>query len=202
MEREPEARPEVEAPTRRYRLAELRINHSDPLREAPRERVAEWIQEVVAVESPVHLNEATIRICRAAGVARAGSRIQEQLRQGARHGVAAGMLTLDHAGFLWQTDPDGGRIHLNRIRFRDGDLPPSLRDPTRIPGEEIAIALLHAVRASFGIDADDAVREAVRLFGYQRGGPRIAKRFGEVLDFLVADGTLVREGSLLRVNSD
>ncbi len=198
MEREAEARPEVEAPARPYRLARPFIAASgESLHEVALERVAAWIRRVVNVESPVHLDEATLRICRAAGVARAGSRIQKRIRAGMRQGVASGMFTFDRAGFLWRPDHE-----LTRIRRRDGDIPPSLRNPARISREEIAIALLHSVRASFGIGPGDAVREAVRLFGFARGGARIVSRFREALDFLVDEGRILREGSLLRVRDE
>ena len=43
-----------------------------------------------------------------------------------------------------------------------------------------------------------AVPRAVRLFGYKQAGRKIRERFRGVLDELVEDGALVREGELLQ----
>ena len=68
-----------------------------------------------------------------------------------------------------------------------------------IAHEEISVALVHAVRVSYGIATEDAVREAIRLFGIGRAGASIAKRFRQVLDKLVEDGALVRDGRFLHL---
>ena len=87
-------------------------------------------------------------------------------------------------------------------RRRDGDIPSSLRNPSRIASEEIETALVHAVRVSYGMKPADAAGEAIRLFGFRRSGPKIVKRFRQVLNDLVAQGAILREGSLLRVPDD
>ena len=61
---------------------------------------------------------------------------------------------------------------------------------------------MHAVRVSYGIKPADAAGEAIRLFGFRRSGPKIVKRFRQVLNDLVAQGAILREGSLLRVPDD
>ena len=195
LERVPEPEEEVAAPTRPYRVARLDIALlRAPLHETPPGTLAEWIARVVEVESPVDFDEVMLRIREAAGVGRAGSRIRARMRLGADAGVGRGLYRTDGGGFIWR--PDHETVE---IRRRDGDVPVSLRNPARIAPEEIASALVHAVRASFGIGPDDAVQEAVRLFGFKRAGPKIVARFSGVLDGLVADGTLVREGALLQV---
>ena len=55
---------------------------------------------------------------------------------------------------------------------------------------------------SYGIRPVDAAGEAIRLFGFKRSGTKIVKRFRQVLDELVKQGTILREGSLLRVPDD
>ena len=75
-------------------------------------------------------------------------------------------------------------------------------NPSRIASEEIETALVHAVRVSYGIRPADAAGEAIRLFGFRRSGTKIVERFRQVLDELVAQGTILREGSLLRVPDD
>ena len=101
---------------------------------------------------------------------------------------------MDAGDFLWR--PGHGAVE---VRQRDGDIPGGLRKPEMISEAEIGAALVHAVRASFGIGPNDAVQEAVRLFGFKRAGQKIVRRFREVLDGLMTEGELVREGALLQV---
>ena len=195
LERGPEVEEEVVAPTCPYRVAQLEIGPlAAPLHETPPGTLAKWIARVVEVESPVHLDEVVGRIRSAAGVGRSGSRIRAQMALGAREGAGRGLYTMDERGFLWR--PGHETVE---VRRRDGEIPGSLRNPARIAPEEIAAALVHAVRASFGIEPNDAVQEAVRRFGFKRAWPKIVARFREVLDGLVAEGDLVREGALLQV---
>ena len=194
LERAPEPEPEVALPTRPYTVAEINTGRLwAPLHEIAPGRVADWIRQVVEVESPVHLDEVTLRIREAAGVGRSGSRILKQMRLGASVGVNQGLYRMDEGDFLWRPDHEAAEV-----RRRDGDTPNALRNPWRIAPEEIDTALVHAVRVSYGIEPADAVHEAIRLFGFKRAGPKIVERFRQVLDQLVVDGNLVQEGTLLQ----
>ena len=198
LERAPEPEPEIPAPTAPYRMARPGIGLlGTPLHEVPAGRLAQWIAQVVQTESPVHFEEVILRIRKAAGVGRAGSRIRAQMRSAARVGARRQLYRIDESEFLWRLEHEAVEV-----RPRHGDIPPSLRDPARIPSEEIETALVHAVRVSYGISPDGAVGEAIRLFGFRRSGPKIVERFRHVLDELVARGTILREGSLLRVPDD
>lgn len=194
---EREAQPEVEVapPTRPYEVADLRVGQLwAPLHETPPGTLAEWIARVVEVESPVHVDEVIVRIRTAAGVGRSGSRIRAQMGLGARVGANQRLYRIDARDFLWRPGHEAVEV-----RRRDGDLPGSLRDPARIASEEIGMALMHVVRASYGIEPDDAVREAVRLFGYKQAGRKIRERFRHVLNGLVRAGAVVRERDLLQL---
>ena len=194
LEREPEPKAEVAPPSRPYTVANLRIDGlRGPLHETDPGRVAQWISRVVEVESPVHVAEVMARIRMAAGVARAGSRIRAQMVLGVRVGATRQLFRMDARDFLWRPGHDTAEI-----RRRDGDIPPSLRKPGMMAPDEVGAALVHAVRASYGITPDAAVQEAVRLFGFRRAGRNIVEHFRRVLVGLVDDGTLVRKGDLLQ----
>ena len=195
LAREPEPEVEVAPPTRPYEVAELRIDRLwVPLHETPPGTLAEWIAQVVEVESPVHVDEVMLRVRTAAGVGRSGSRIRAQMRLGARVGANQRLYRMDAKHFLWGLDHD-----TIDVRRRDGDIPPSLRKPGMIAPEEIGAALVHAVQVSYGIAPNDAVHEAVRLFGFKRAGRNIVEHFRSVLDGLVQDGSLVQDGGFLRL---
>ena len=195
LEREAHVEPEAAPPTSPYKLAEVTLGQLwAPLHEIAPGRVAKWIGQVVEVESPVHLDEATVRIRSAAGVGRSGSRIRNLMKRGANVGDVQRLYRLDSRGFLWRRGQKAADV-----RRRDGDIPASLRNPAMIAPEEIATALLHVVRVSYGIDASDAVKEAVRLFAFRRSGTKIVSHFRQVLDELVAKGRIEQAGSILRV---
>ena len=196
LERAPEPEEQVAAPTRPYQVADLRVGRLlAPLHETPPGTLAKWIGRVVKVESPVHLDEVVVRIRTAVRVGRSGSRIRKQMALGAQVGANAGRYRIDARNFLWRLGHEA-----IEVRRRDGEIPGSLRKPGMIAPEEVGVALVHVVRVSYGIEPGDAVREAVRLFGYKQAGRNIADYFRQVLEELVEGGALVREGELLQLN--
>ena len=136
-----------------------------------------------------------MRIRKAAGVSRTGSRIRAQITRGVLLGASRRLYRRDTRDFLWRIDHE-----TVEVRRRDGgDIPPSLRKPGMIAREEVSEALIHAVRVSYGIAPDDAVQEAIRLFGFRRAGRGMVEHFQQVLGRLVGDRFLVREGDLLQL---
>ena len=155
------------------------------------EVVLERIRQVVHVEGPIHLEETALRLANAAGLQRAGARIRSRVKGLAQRAATKGLLR-KKGEFLWRVEPEG-----LEFRRRDGQLPGRLRKPEMIAPEEIGAALQCAVRLSFGIDKDDAIMEASRLFGFQRVGKEIRARFQAVLRDLVATGVVQdRDGQL------
>ena len=176
-----------------YKIAspEVRLGGQE-LHNVVNRHLLEWIVAVVAVESPVHVNEVALRIANAAGLKRTGKRIRERVEWAVRHGAREGKL-LCKGDFLWRPDHD-------QVVFRRRDEVPhgsSLQHPDKIAPEEIGAALLQAIRASHGIDEDGAVTEACRLFGYKRGGAKIKARFRDILFDIVENGELERRGEQL-----
>ena len=178
-----------------YRLAAPRVPAGNlaNVGEVDDETVIEGIREIVEVESPIHLEEAALRLAVAAGLQRAGTRIRARVKSLARRATNRGLLHMK-GDFLWRTEQEP-----LQFRRRDGQLPGRLRKPEMIAPEEIGTALQRAVRSSFGIDEDGAITVASRLFGYQRVGREIRTRFRAVLNDLVAAGVLQERGGHLHV---
>ncbi|MCY4497464.1 MAG: DUF3320 domain-containing protein, partial [Rhodospirillaceae bacterium] len=180
-----------------YVVAKLRINGLEtPLHEVDPATLAEWINKVVRVESPIHLQEAITRVRTAAGVRRTGSRIQQRMEEAIRHGVRSRMFERRN-NFLCcpgHRTPD--------VRSRDGKLPDTakaLKKIDVIAPEEIGQALYHAVKDSFGISEDEAIKQACCLFGFERTGSTITDRIQGVVHQLLSARILERNGVLLRV---
>ena len=143
--------------------------------------VLAWILQVVQVESPVHIDETAFRIANAVGLQRVGTRIRGRVRSVAQQGGENGTLSVK-GDFLWRIDDE--QMEFFRRRGED-ELPGRLRKPDMMAPEEISAALRHAVEASHGIDANGALTETSRLFGFKRVGPEIRATFAGVLDGLI-----------------
>ena len=202
--REPEPLKRVSEPerpaeerSRPYVVAKLSIPRLDaPLHEVSPGRLAQWMAEVVRVESPIHTREVVTRIRTAVGVGRTGVRIKQRMEEAVRYGITTGLFER-RGDFLWRPDHE-----VAEVRRRDGTLPDTargLKTIEMIAPEEIGQALCHVVRDSFGIDRDEAIREASRLFGFKLTGPKITRRMHAVLDDLLNSGTLKQTGDILQL---
>jgi len=186
--------PQITLPTTPYKIAQLDITLLWPLHGTPLDQLANWIGQVVSVESPVHLDEVIQRIRVAADLGRAGARIREQITCAAKWGENLQMYRVDEAGFLWHPGHT-----ITKVRHRNESISASLRNPEMIAKEEISIALIYIVRTRYGIESDEAISETAYLFGYQKTSSRIKSHFQDVLDLLVAKGKLIREKSILQM---
>lgn len=153
-------------------------------------RLAGKLAEVVAVESPVHVHEAATRLARWVGLKRTGSRIVRGVEQSARH-AAQRELVVQRGEFLWRPG------HEDAIVRRRDEVEGSLREFDRIAPEEIAAALLHAARVSCGIQPDDILSEAARLFGFRALSSKRKAALIPVRDALTNEGILVRRDGFL-----
>ena len=158
-------------------------------------RMLVWIQEVVEVESPVHINEVALRISNAAGLRRTGKRIRQRVHWAVARGVREKKL-VRKGDFLWRTNQ--GKVSIRRR----GDVPNSLRRADMIAPQEIKLAMVRAVQASHGISSRDAVAEAGRLFGYKRIGADLRTSFRLILDGLILQETLLERDGQLTYNED
>ncbi len=171
-----------------YRKAELTINlRSRELYDVSPSEIAEWVNQVVAIESPIHRDEVARRITSAAGYSRAGSRLVQAVMHGIGVAVQKGAARAT-GDFLWRPDmqdvPARNRAGLDatgkRIEF--------------ICEEEIAAALRGVVERGFSMSCEEAVASALADLGHQRPRAETKERVAAVLDRLVDGGVIVRSG--------
>lgn len=167
-----------------YRMASVAIDLAGwELHEVPTTRLAEWIGEVVTMESPVHLLEVASRIASAAGIKRVGHRIRAAIERGAV--LAARRSRVRRQGdFLWRPD-----MKTAPVRDR-GQLPYASREIERVPPEELAEAVVLIVDGSVGVTQEEAVVEACRLLGYARVTDSIRQHAEQAIQTLLADKRL------------
>ena len=175
-----------------YIMVDLRIRgHRDTLHEVPAHRMAEWIRQVVSVESPVHEDEVLRRIADAAGVQRVGNRIDAAFRQGVHSAARQGLVNRKEQ-FLWNPD---SRLH---VRSRS-----SLPNPSRrlelVAPEEIALAASHLTQSAYGMGREELAKKVCDLFGFARVTEGMTEIVDKVISQMLADGRLVAQGDFLAV---
>jgi very-short-patch-repair endonuclease len=176
-----------------YRLAMPRVNLNGlDLHQAPPGLVAQWVVDVVRVESPVHVDEVTHRIASAAGVSRVGSRIRRTLDAGIDAAIAGGQVRRQGA-FLWSSD-----MQTPLVRDRSA-VDGSPRAADRVAPEEIEQAIEQAVRDAYGMEPTQIASAAWALLGFARVTEDMRSATDGLVDDLLASGRLLAQGPHLVV---
>lgn len=162
------------------------------LHETPTGTLAGLVEEVVAIEGPVHIDEVIERIRSAWGLKRAGGRIQQAIEDAAK--VAVGNGKVEREGdFLAIPQAD--------VIVRDRSLAASttLRRADRLPPAEIAVAILDIVRANFGATRDQIVQAVSRAVGNKATSSAVREMIEGEIDRVAEEGHLVKQSGLLVV---
>ena len=177
--------------TQKYRLAELVISTDGrDLYAVPLNTMANWIQRVVKIESPVHLNEVARRIASAVGIKRIGNRIQKTVKGAAQYAARSESVQIK-GEFLYWTEQ-------GQITVRDrSELLSTSRKLRFVAPEEIEIAIKYIIANALGIERDDLFREVCKLFGFGTVSTDMRKRIATVMNELIKRGNLIERGSSL-----
>ena len=175
----------------RYELAALCISTNGlDLHAVSSYTMADWIQSIVKIESPVHLDEVARRIATAAGVRRVGNRIQNKVKTAARQAAHSDSVQIK-GKFLYWTEQEEGTV-------RDrSELPNASRKLEFIAPEEIEAAIKQVVSDAFGIDRGELVREVCRLFGFRSVSGDMRQGVDKVVEGLIERGQLIWQGDSL-----
>ena len=158
----------------------------------PTGRLAAWVAEVVAVESPVHADEVTRRLASATGAAQVGSRIRASVAEAIR--LAGKMGSVRQQGdFLWTPTMPASAVPL---RDRNA-LPPVSRKLGFIAPEELAAAVLTVVRDSFALEREAVALPATRLLGFGRPSEEHRLTFSTTIDGLLSEKRLAEANGVL-----
>jgi very-short-patch-repair endonuclease len=175
-----------------YVFARLRLElRGFELRTVPAQRMAEWVQQVVQVESPVHFDEVVRRIREAAGLERAGNPIREAVLQGAQYAARQGKIVLQDQ-FLWKM-PIQPPVIRNRSMLLN-----HLKKIELVHPGEIKAAIMKVVEQAFGISREEAVTASMRLLGFERVTELMRERTDRLISELVDNGSLCELGGKLR----
>jgi very-short-patch-repair endonuclease len=163
------------------------------LHEMPVGILADLIEKIVIVESPVHIDEVVIRLRNAWGLKRAGARIQSAVERGVATAVHRQRLSMQDQ-FL--SIPKADIV----IRDRSSVQSETLRKPEMLPPQEIEAAILDTVQKNFGASSDEIVQTASRMFGFKATSSQLRDAIQLRIDTLVSRAILSQQGEILVVN--
>ena len=187
----PTPEPKTNFLTEKYKVAELAIStNGRDLHAIPSYTMANWIQRVVEIESPVHLNEVARRIANAVGVSRVGSRIRSKVKIAAMQAARSESVQIE-GEFLYLTEH-------GQVTVRDrGELPNASRKLELIAPEEIEMAIKQVILNALGIERDDLSREVCKLFGFVTVSANMRQKVEEVINEMIEHGDLREKDSSL-----
>ena len=175
----------------KHKIAELIISTGGhDLHKVPSYTMANWIQRVVKIESPVHLDEVAKRIGSAVGVKKIGNRIRAAIKTAAMQASRSKSIKI-RGEFLYWTEQE----HVS-VRDRNG-LPNASRKLGLIAPEEIQMAIKQIVSDAFGIERDDLSREVCKLFGFVTVSTNMRQKVEEVINEMIEHGDLREKDSSL-----
>jgi len=176
-----------------YKKASIQlIRYKESLHQVSNMLMADWITQIVEVESPIHIDEVARRIIECAGVKRIGNRIKKKVQSGINNAVI-GKHVIKREDFLWK--PPGDKISL---RSR-GNLPSSSKRLDLIAPQEIGLAIKYVVKICYGIDRDSIPSEASQLLGFQRTTENMSDQIERVLQSMIVRGKLIVVDNIVKL---
>ena len=145
---------------------------------------ADRLAGLVDREGPLHQDYIALRLARAFGLARTGSRIRDATYSAIRNAEAAGRV-VGKAAFVWPT-----AFVFERVRVPVPGEDETYRDIGEIPPEEVDLALLRVAEAALSIDHAHLRTQVARILGFDRTGGNV----GDLIDTRIAAN--LQNGSL------
>lgn len=178
------ARPPVQASL--YTFAETPLLHlGQDLNTAPASLISQAINEVVAVEAPLHTIDLASRIAARWGYDRVGPRMMRRIRSVIEAIAQQGRIFL-REDFVFTAQSNENIT----VRSRAGTKIP----PERIAREEYREAILMVLRAGNGLERKNLINTVRSLFGFSRTGTTLDAAIGAAIDQLLSE-QILGEGS-------
>ncbi|MVT07140.1 DUF3320 domain-containing protein [Chitinophaga tropicalis] len=163
---------------------DLHAHHADKLKS--------WLEMIVVVESPVHIEEVTRRILEAAGVARAGNRIREVLKQTITNAEESGSIIVKEE-FLWNVN-----MQEPSLRSR-ANLPATSRKLVYVAPEEMSMVIRKVVEDAVAITHAAAVPMVAKTLGFARVTEDIKNDIATAIQQSISGDIIYEDGEWLKV---
>jgi very-short-patch-repair endonuclease len=178
-----------------YREAQLTVEtYIEPHRVSP-QRMAQFVEQIVAQEGPVHRDEICRRITTLWGLQRTGNRITATVDAALNWSLRTGRLE-SSGNFI-----DIASRPVRKVRSRMG-ASLNLRRPEMLPPSEIRYALARVVDLHFGINEDEAILQVARAFGFSSTSGQLRERIAEQVRQMIDSGDLRVDGGTLLKGSN
>lgn len=188
------AEPEVVAGGEPYVEAHFSVPHrTGDLHEVPAHRMAGIVEQIVAVEGPVHRNEVVARVRTLWGLQRAGARIQGAVDAGIHNALSDGRIAVDGTDCL--NVPDRSPT----VRDRSSAASPTLRRPDYLPPSELDVGIVEVVRESMGASVEEAVQVLARRLGYKSTSAQLRVLIEDRAKHLIDSGRLELANGAMRL---
>lgn len=161
------------------------------LHELRERELSEIIQQIVEVESPVHVDVVARRIVEAAGVKRIGNRIKTSVDRAITFAMVTKMMK-KRGDFLWQK----GMVKASVVRSH-AHVPEFSRTIDQIAPEEITLAIEIVVAKAFGMERESIPPAVSSLFGFGRTSEDMYKHIDKIVWRMMARQQLVKKGDFL-----
>lgn len=152
--------------------------------------LADLINAIVAVESPVHVDEIVVRLRTAWGLKRAGGRIQAAIERALETALKTeGMVMTDR--FVSKA---GVPVI---VRDRSEVQSDSLRKPEMLPPFEIEVAISDVVRKNFGARNDEIILAVSRSLGFKATSSQLREIIQARIEAMLQRAALSQQGDNL-----
>ncbi|MGQ6089306.1 DUF3320 domain-containing protein [Serratia sp. IR-2025] len=160
------------------------------LHETPLGILSEIIEQIVEIESPVHVSEIITRLRTAWGLQRAGARIEAVVNRAVNLVCNKGDILQDGQILIHQKS----KIVL---RNRQNVQSSGLRKSEMLPPQEIAVGISQVVKNNLGATEEEIVMSISRSLGFKATSGALRKVISEVIEQLLFKGSLLKEDSLI-----
>jgi very-short-patch-repair endonuclease len=167
-----------------------RVGNAESFLHLSSDRWAEIVGQVVAVEGPVHIDEA-LRVCAEIYGARVSAQPRRIFEQAVQKLIGDHSITR-RGEFLWANLPGGDHSEVP-VRHRGNGCPVTRAE--LIAPEELEAAAKLVLRQQFGLKFDAITEGVARLLGFARTGPKLKDAIGGALVRLDQRGEIHVDGS-------
>jgi very-short-patch-repair endonuclease len=175
-----------------YIRAELPLESSavDAFEFSPMTKLAALLEQIVAVEAPIHEDRAFQGVAALFSKARVGKNIRQRLERALANAVSNGSIH-KRGAFLW-------RSPLEPATLRTVE---PFRTIQEVAPEEIAAGVIAYLERMFSMSRGDLVVAMAREMGFNRTGTKVQSAIQEAIDLLIAEGRLALMGEQLSLKS-